>query len=421
MNGDDLQQLLGELGDARFCTNPVRLHRLDPAGGPGRTVTVACKDRRAAVCSRVYKGDAWHLVAAGLEGGKGLPATVAHHPRLFVTLTAPSFGSVHHVRPDGGCHPDGGGRQCGHGRCVGCPERHAEGDPRLGEPLCPACFDYPGAVLWNAHASKLWQATTLAVRRRLAEHAGIPRRALPDLARLSFAKVVEFQRRGLVHLHAVVRLDGPDGPTSPPPAGWDTPLVARAVADAASVTVASTAGGRVGWGPQRAVVLLDHEEGSLAVAAYVAKYATKTSDDDGALAHRLRSLRELHGLKLRPHQETLVRSAWRLAGRPEHASLRLQLHAHTYGYPGHHLTKSRRYSTTFGALRRARTAEALDRLETDAREDDAGPWLYAGRGYRHPDAAFYLDALEAAAAGFGGSPAFPAGSTVGSPGRPHRC
>jgi hypothetical protein len=32
---------------------------------------------------------------------------------------------------------------------------------------------------------------------------------------VSFAKVAEFQRRGVVHFHALIRLDGPDDFTPP--------------------------------------------------------------------------------------------------------------------------------------------------------------------------------------------------------------
>jgi hypothetical protein len=38
---------------------------------------------------------------------------------------------------------------------------------------------------------------------------------------VSFAKVAEYQKRGAVHFHAVIRLDGPDGGDTPPPA-WAT-------------------------------------------------------------------------------------------------------------------------------------------------------------------------------------------------------
>ncbi|MFG3551799.1 replication initiator [Streptomyces sp. NPDC047725] len=60
--------------------------------------------------------------------------------------------------------------------------------------------------------------------------SGLRRKA----ARLSFAKLAEYQQRGLVHFHAVIRLDGPAGPCDPPPA-WDTSeLLADAVRLAAT-------------------------------------------------------------------------------------------------------------------------------------------------------------------------------------------
>ncbi|XVQ10567.1 replication initiator [Spirillospora sp. CA-255316] len=45
---------------------------------------------------------------------------------------------------------------------------------------------------------------------------------------VSFAKVAEYQRRGLVHFHAVIRLDRPGGPKATPPA-WATYDVLAAV------------------------------------------------------------------------------------------------------------------------------------------------------------------------------------------------
>jgi hypothetical protein len=95
---------------------------------------------------------------------------------------------------------------CPHGRRISCGQRHREDDACLGEPLCPDCYDYDAAVVWNVHASELWRRTVIAIRRRvdkLAQAQGIR-------VRVSFAKVAEFQRRGLIHFHAIFRLDGLD-------------------------------------------------------------------------------------------------------------------------------------------------------------------------------------------------------------------
>ena len=91
---------------------------------------------------------------------------------------------------------------------------HADGDPRTGTPLCLDCYDHPAQVAWNAFVPKLWTGTSDAVKRELARrsrhHGGTP-------ARLRYAKVAEFQARGAVHLHALLRLDGdnPDNPDNP--------------------------------------------------------------------------------------------------------------------------------------------------------------------------------------------------------------
>ncbi len=110
-----------------YCARPVRLagqvRAVDPASGwerltystaaePDGCLLKACGQRRETVCpscSAVYQSDAFQLLAAGLRGGKGVPESVAEHPALFVTFTAPSFGPVHARRERDGkverCHP----------------------------------------------------------------------------------------------------------------------------------------------------------------------------------------------------------------------------------------------------------------------------------------------------------------------------
>ncbi len=68
------------------------IHRYTTVHEPGGLLPVACKTRRAsrcAPCAEVYRADTYQLIRAGLTGGKGVPAEVAHHPGVFVTLTAP--------------------------------------------------------------------------------------------------------------------------------------------------------------------------------------------------------------------------------------------------------------------------------------------------------------------------------------------
>lgn len=198
------------------CAHPIRLtghrthlhtatgeilHHFDSGQLPAGELLVRCGNRRATrcpACSTVYRYDTYQLIAAGLRGGKTVPTSVAAHPRVFATLTAPGFGPVHNQPDTGRCH-------CGH--------THPDNDRLLGTPLDPEHYDYTGAVLWNAHAPTLWARFTTHLRREIAKAAGLTQRTLRHHATLSYAKVAEYQKRGQVHFHAVIRLDGPTGPT----------------------------------------------------------------------------------------------------------------------------------------------------------------------------------------------------------------
>ncbi|MGW0071543.1 replication initiator, partial [Streptosporangium sandarakinum] len=135
------------------------LHRYSTRTEPDGVLRVPCKTRRATrcpACAETYRADTYQLIRAGLTGGKGVPETVTAHPCLFVTLTAPSFGTVHTRRESNGktlpCHARRDAVTCPHGRVISCTARHASDDERLGEPLCPDCYDYTGSVLFNALA-----------------------------------------------------------------------------------------------------------------------------------------------------------------------------------------------------------------------------------------------------------------------------
>ncbi|GAA2112005.1 hypothetical protein GCM10009802_09910 [Streptomyces synnematoformans] len=68
----------------------------------------------------------------------------------------------------------------------------------------------------------------------------------------------------------------------------------------------------------------------------------------------MRFVAELGHLDLPAHAERLIRTAWALGARRDLAHLRLRAWAHMLGFRGHFSTKTRRYSTTLGALRAAR-------------------------------------------------------------------
>ncbi|MGH9011865.1 MAG: replication initiator, partial [Acidimicrobiia bacterium] len=278
---------------------------------------------------------------------------------------------------------------------------HEPDDERLGEPLCPDCFDYRRAVIWNALATELWRRTTIVITRALAAQADLTVAALSRLARLSYIKVVEYQRRGVVHLHVVVRLDGPTGPdtVSPLPAAFLEQAVRQGAA-AARVPYPPIGGltGAAGWGAEVDVRSISPDGVRAgAVAAYIAKYATKSTDAVGRLDHRLKPA-DLDALDLPPPLARLVTTGWELGGRRELAHLRLRDWAHTLGFRGHWLTKSRRYSTTFGALRDARTAWTRRELAAARDAPDIAvvkDWRYLGRGWANSGDSWLADTAAA--------------------------
>jgi hypothetical protein len=442
------------VAQAGYCAHPVRLagrvEQADRQSGelpevysteaePDGVLLKACGTRRAsrcASCAATYQADAYQLVAAGLEGGKGVPESVAEHPRLFVTFTAPSFGPVHSRRAQGRlvwpCHPYRQGRVCPHGRRAGCWQRHGEDDQVLGEPLCRDCYDTRGQVLWNALAPELWRYTTTYAERALARQLGLTTAQLRQTVRVSYVKVAEFQKRGAVHFHAIVRLDAATACRchaclAPPPAGVTAAHLERAIREAvAAVRVpcppldqdpaAPVLYAR--WGAQLDVRHVTHhrgdgESGELSaekVAAYVAKYATKATEGFGTRLDRRVTAPDLDTLddQLPAHVAALVRACWELGSQPGLDGLRLRRWAHMLGFRGHWQTKSRRYSTTMTVLRRARVAyakrrrardgvplDAWGRPEDDELVETVATWAFAGGGYRTQGEAWL--ALSAAA------------------------
>jgi hypothetical protein len=144
------ERLRAQLRSSGYCTRPVRLRGeirtcngrrvWSTADEPDGVLRKACGNRREAVCpscAERYRQDAYHLIAAGLRGGKGIPDTVAAHPLIFATLTAPSFGPVHTHALDSDGKPKRGRARgekpvCPHGRPLYCSRIHGEDDPCLG-------------------------------------------------------------------------------------------------------------------------------------------------------------------------------------------------------------------------------------------------------------------------------------------------
>ncbi|MGW4992250.1 replication initiator protein RepSA [Streptomyces mirabilis] len=388
------------------CSDPIRLtgatktidpttktvlHSYTTEHEPGGMLRVACGNRRASrcpACAWTYAGDTYHLIRAGLTGdpAKGTPHTVRDHPRVFATLTAPSFGPVHNRPGNRPCH---------------CGTRHREDAPELGTPLDPTTYDYAGAVLWNNHASDLWRYFTIYLRREIAKRAGLTQKDAREQSRVSFGKVAEYQKRGAVHFHAVIRFDGPDGPDTPPPHWATLDLLTDAIRAAAARVVVDVppAGDQparvLHWGTQLDVQQISafgngEELTEQAVASYVAKYATKAAETTGAVDRRIGNKEALVLLDVPDHPRRLMEACLDLHAL--YPDRKLRDWAHMLGFRGHFSTKSRRYSTTLGALRQVRAdyRAAQQRAALGLPDPDDNPeattlvlshWTYAGHGH----------------------------------------
>ncbi|MDD4866855.1 MAG: plasmid replication initiator protein [Mycobacterium sp.] len=408
-----------------YCAHPIQLLGADTAGRQ-HTVWTRCNNRRHAVCpscSDLYARDTWQLVHAGAAGGHhDIPVEVAARPQVFATLTAPSYGAVHNATGTT-CHTRNGAssaNRCAHGNQLRCNITHSSDDLIVGQPLCRHCYDYVGHVLFTWHLPELWRRFTIVLRRAITTHLkaiGISSNSV----RVSFVKVVELQARAIPHIHALIRLDPPQadndatasgdhdrhGPAAPRGGGvsrpaadqhteWSSPITAAELA-----ALIQHAAGRVRidipignagsdhgamrvlrFGsqidtqpltPEISIAASDSEGNGTEsttvsrlsprrVAAYLAKYVTKSLHDFGITARRL-SAEAISELAVSEHIRAILSTIAELAEHTASADPSLAgigRWLHTLGYRGHITTKSRHYSTTMGALRAARATWTRD-------------------------------------------------------------
>ncbi|MET8146884.1 replication initiator [Actinoplanes sp. NPDC049668] len=390
----EFPEWLDHVSAAAACTRPIRLsgsidvknpdgsllHSIDTDSMPDGVIYTPCGNRRAAVCpscAEVYRRDTYQIIRAGLEGNRyGLPP-LDQHMAVFLTATAPSFGPVHHrvvkthaadCRTKDGCtcrpavcRPFG--KPCPHGAQMRCTARHKSTDPTLGTPFCLDCYDHDAQVVWNNQAPELWRRTIQEFDRELARLG----KRLGTTLRRQYHKVYEFQVRGVIHYHALIRLDGyhPDCPTAIVPADRAVTrdmfagLLRHAFATTAYTSPAhpdhDDKGWPIGWGDPDKGLDIRHvnttgDGVSLAqVTAYIAKYVTKSTEATGQIYRRIDDLTiELHATE-DTHLGRLIRACWNLG--TADGWHRLRRWAHQYGCGGHISSKSRGFSVTYSLKR----------------------------------------------------------------------
>ena len=202
-------------------------------------------------------------------------------------------------------------------------------------------------------------------------------RTVAKEVRLSYVKVAEFQRRGSVHLHALVRLDAVGDELGAPPERFTGDLLAAALELAAR---------RVSAHAREATTKRMTESGGVGNSMWrSSRMRTPTVAVRPPIWPSTRPSRpRTTGCSItgsgpgcpKPSSCRRICATWSKArgvsaGKKSHEELRLRAWAHTAGYRGHCLTKSRRFSTTFAALRGARqewtVAEKTCRRTTNRR------------------------------------------------------
>ena len=250
-------------------------------------------------------------------------------------------------------------------------------------------YDYPAHVVWNNQAGELWRRTKQAIERRLNQAAR--RRRLPYAVRVSHGKAAEYQARGAVHFHVLLRLDGLDDTDParllPPPPGITVADLEDATRHAASPSATApprtrpsrTAGASAGATELDIRVITMTGTGAitdLAVASYLAKYSTKGTEITGHASARITpDTLDLYANPAGTHTERLIHACWTLGRDPGYWKLRRW--AHMLGFGGQFLTKARHYSLRFGDLRQARI--------TYRRRQDTGPEHGPIRAADHTD------------------------------------
>ncbi len=298
----------------------------------------------------------------------------------------PQFGNVwtsgKTVLP---CSPrrDPNARRCPHGRDISCPHRHPETIPASAAPLCRDCYDYIAAVLFNAYAAELWRRFTTYLPRYLARLAGLTVTELRDRCRIRYVKVAEYQHRGVVHFHAVIRLDAP-GELAAAPRRAHRRLLGDAIRDAARPSPSPpprprTAAGHPTFGtrqdrrparPPRRRPPRHRTRPVRTVSGELHRQVRHQDPRRPRLPARPSSSRpDRPAALLRPLQADDARCleppASKLPAIPACAGPLM------LGWGGHFLTKSRRYSVTFGTLRRARLEHRKAQRHPDGERD---PW-----------------------------------------------
>jgi hypothetical protein len=272
-----------------------------------------------------------------------------------------------------------------------------------GAAIDPDAYDYDGTVLWNCSAPALWDRFMVELVRVLARGCDLSQTTFRKLARVAYAKVACFQVPGLVHVHAIIRLDGANDRAL----ALGVQITAQALCDAITETARHT---RVNAGTGTGTMVVLHRGEQLhtrilvgATASWAPSRSRPTSRRTPQVLAR-RDQRPAPGPSganaERGVPEQLFQMAAAVLRLSERAGLgEIDKSVHMRGFRVHVVTKSRGYSTTLGELRQARADYRAAQDNQPAQDDDSTPvmasWTYVGSGYLNPGDVLLAAGVEA--------------------------
>lgn len=324
------------------CTHPIHLVATERHTCTGevrhRSFDQRCGTRvasRCPGCSELYVGDARRLVSSGLADDA--------QPYSWVTLTAPgaaAFGKIH-------SGPD----KRGYKRRCACGVYHRSDTKALGTPIDPSTYDYEKAARFNAHVSRLFSVVVQKLRRLTGQD-------------LQCVRVVEYQRRGLAHIHALVRGNIESDTLRLAIRGGVNPTTGR--------QISATRSGGFSFGPQCDVrpVTEDGKVGSylLKLLAYTVKAA---ADDLPRSSDHASSMNAAGASSVRcdlyRHECHDGNRHWAHPGERARLSCRRHNAARRgWGFRGHVLAATRRWGMTLTAIRGERHVYAAEQAPPTA-------------------------------------------------------
>lgn len=279
------------------CRVPRRVTRND-----GKSTYVRCDSKDPKICpscARLRLVDQMRVIGSGcnVSGLDGVTAEeVGKYTYWFVTLTAPGFGPIHRVSDVGDV-------------CK-CKSVHEPDSDLRGVPVNMRTYRYRQQVAWNFTSNKLFKETTRRLHRRL-----------PDS---EWCFVREWQKRGALHFHGIVRV----------PAEYDHADTFTELAGLKTVTREG-----ITWGRQHDVRKIEAKGTDINVR-YMSKVVAYTSKQQSGDLGILSEQRRKHYDRLDWHARRMTCNKKGCA-----ASKHCTGKAHQrFGFAGHLVTRSENWS-----------------------------------------------------------------------------